>query len=664
MALRCLLFSSDARTADPICQVLAGLEVEAEYCAEAPAAVEMLTGQSFQIVIIDWDNQPEAGFLLSTARERKAADRPLTLAIVSDDASLPKALQAGANSVLRKPIVAAQVKDTLTTARALLKAKQDSATGAQTTAAAAGPSALPASIGGTETTLRAGEFLSAGTGPGAGFDTESEMGKSAEQSAVNAVEQLRELEPMASAVAEPHPAHDPDEPRGLQWYLKTRSGAGGSAMGAGAAPSPEFAPAIEPAPAKPEMLGFDLPRHSETTLPNESSTTPTQAGPSESSSNEQREEAKLFAYITGEGEQPKREKAGSGFQLRKGPIIAAAVLAVCAIVAAPQAPWHSGLRGLWGNAQRGAHAWLNPQPVTTPTAPAAHEDFGRPGDEYKLPVAENIPDATTDPSQIRVVPVVDPTAKKPNNAGANADQAAGQASASDATDPVANAQAAADGSAGQANPPQTAPATTQMAGAPAAAGSDTPIPSGTIPGAPVSSAPVTVTAQPRADATAASTTPQPAVQPTVLKIPPPRVTVAANTSPGSASSSSGPPIPSSLKSQMASMVPDASGNKPPEAAMQSIEPVNIPEAAERALLTDQPAMAYPASAKGMRGTVVLDVLVGRDGTIEDAKFLQGSLAFARTAIDGVKQWKFKPYMMNGRAVSVETHLTISFNPGS
>ena len=112
------------------------------------------------------------------------------------------------------------------------------------------------------------------------------------------------------------------------------------------------------------------------------------------------------------------------------------------------------------------------------------------------------------------------------------------------------------------------------------------------------------------------------------------------------------------------MVPDASGNKPPEAAMQSIEPVIIPEVTERALLTAQPAMAYPTNAKGVQGTVVLDVLIGRDGNIEDAKFLQGSLAFARTAIDGVKQWKFKPYIMNGRPVSVETHLTISFIPGS
>jgi protein TonB len=112
------------------------------------------------------------------------------------------------------------------------------------------------------------------------------------------------------------------------------------------------------------------------------------------------------------------------------------------------------------------------------------------------------------------------------------------------------------------------------------------------------------------------------------------------------------------------MTPDASGNKPPEAAMQSIEPVQVPEAAERALLTDQPALGYPASAKGQAGTVTLQVLIGRDGSVQDAKFMQGSLAFAKAAIEGVKQWKFKPYSMNGRAVSVQTILTNNFKPGS
>jgi len=110
------------------------------------------------------------------------------------------------------------------------------------------------------------------------------------------------------------------------------------------------------------------------------------------------------------------------------------------------------------------------------------------------------------------------------------------------------------------------------------------------------------------------------------------------------------------------MTPEASGNKPAESAMPSIEPVSLPEFTERALLTVQPTLDYPASARGQQGAVVLQVLIGRDGAVQDAKFLQGSLAFAKSAIDGVKQWKFKPYLMNGRPVSVQTLLTISFKP--
>src|ERR1700691_2000541 len=127
MALRCLLFSSNEEMVQPIWQVLADLGIEGEYCNSAVDAVEKVTTHVFQIVITDWDDQPEAGFLLKTARELKAAQRPLTLAIVSDDARLPEALQAGANSVLVKPIRAEQVRDTMTTACELLRAKQPSA---------------------------------------------------------------------------------------------------------------------------------------------------------------------------------------------------------------------------------------------------------------------------------------------------------------------------------------------------------------------------------------------------------------------------------------------------------------------------------------------------------------------------------------------------------
>jgi protein TonB len=96
--------------------------------------------------------------------------------------------------------------------------------------------------------------------------------------------------------------------------------------------------------------------------------------------------------------------------------------------------------------------------------------------------------------------------------------------------------------------------------------------------------------------------------------------------------------------------------------MSSIEPVNLTEAAARELLVQPVTPEYPARANGQKGNVVLQVLIGRDGTVQDAKFLQGSLLFAKPAIDATRQWKFKPYSMNGRPVSVQSLITLSFRP--
>jgi periplasmic protein TonB len=642
MSLRCLLFSSDEAVATPICEVLAGLDVEAEYCSEAVPAVEKVTSQSYQIVIIDWDDQPEAGLLLTSARERKASERPLTLAIVGDDASVPKALQAGANSILRKPIQSSQVKDTLTTARALLRAKQESAVSIAQ-AAAAGTAAgsqgsvtaspTPAShtvLHGNAKTVRAGEFLPTSTpSVGAHFVTDSDEQQFTEQTAAAAVDPLQELEPMAAAGPEEQPApRESSEPRGLQWYLNARAAKAPAPPVQALEPEPE-----PPAPGKPELLAFDQTPSALSETPEE---TAEESAPSETHApryaphpgaaehhqqRDQKAEAKLFAYIS-DGAEPEPE-AKPPLRLGKA-IIGALVLATCGIVVAPQAPWHPQVLKLWAHEQRALHSWLNPQPVITPQAPASHENFGRAGDEYKLPQAENIPDATTDPSQIRVVPVVDPTAKKP---------AAGAADPN-ATDPA---------NTSPVDPPA------QSTGAPVQE-TQPPAPGTTDPG---SKAPSTATPQPapaeppHADPVAA----QPAAaQPVAPKPEPAHASTPANNS-----------IPSSLRSQMASPG-EPGGNKPVESALPSIEPVVVAEAAERALLTDQPAIAYPDSAKGQQGTVILQVLIGRDGSVQDAKFMQGSLAFARTAIDGVKQWKFKPYLMNGRAASVQTQMTMSFKP--
>ena len=101
-----------------------------------------------------------------------------------------------------------------------------------------------------------------------------------------------------------------------------------------------------------------------------------------------------------------------------------------------------------------------------------------------------------------------------------------------------------------------------------------------------------------------------------------------------------------------------------EAALPSIEPVELPEAAARSLLLQQPDPVYPENAKGQQGTVVLELLIGRDGSVQDAKFLQGSLAFARAATDAVRQWRFKPYTLNTHPASVRTVITLNFRPAS
>jgi DNA-binding NarL/FixJ family response regulator len=683
MTLRCLLFSSDEGTSEPILQVLTGLGVEGELCRELAAASEKVTEENFQIVIIDWDKQPDSAQLLAKARERKAAERALTLAIVSDDISVPKALQAGANSILRKPLAANQVRDTLTTARDLLRAKQESAQAAAAGASATGAiSSLPANQEpGSEKTLRAGEFLnSAPSAPGGQFVIESEVH---EFKVATSVE--KDLEPMAASVEEvvappPPPPPETGETRGLEWYLKTRGGTVPQASGQSAA-------AAAPALAKPELLGFDqtpafspAPAASSFDSTAEPAPEATADSPdihgqnqdqhheqSHEQKQEQRKEAELFSYIT-EGMEPERAPRAP-LRLGKGAIIAALAVASCAIVAAPQAPWHGGVRSAWAHGRQTVHGWLNPQLVTTPQAPIAHEDFGRAGDEYKLPVTENIPDATTDPSQIHVIPVVDPTVKKLNNMGENAEPALlkGDAAVAAPADPTADPGAAVPANPG--SPSSSTPETAQPTG-----GTSAPPGSGAVSTPAVTTPPTGTTSTP-AGAAPSGSNPAPAsgsaVAAPVANVPHSESPAAAAPAPASVPAVSAPPphtasaptnVPSSLKSQMVSMTPDAGGNKAPEAAMQAIEPVLVPEAAERALLTDQPAVDFPANSTGQPAIVTLQVLVGRDGTVQDAKFMQGSLAFARVAIDGVKRWKFKPYIMNGRPVSVQTPMTISFTP--
>jgi protein TonB len=74
---------------------------------------------------------------------------------------------------------------------------------------------------------------------------------------------------------------------------------------------------------------------------------------------------------------------------------------------------------------------------------------------------------------------------------------------------------------------------------------------------------------------------------------------------------------------------------------------------------------YPALARQARiqGTVVLQAVISKEGAIENLKVLSGHPMLVPAAIDAVKQWKYKPYILNGEPVEVDTQVTVNFTLG-
>jgi len=71
---------------------------------------------------------------------------------------------------------------------------------------------------------------------------------------------------------------------------------------------------------------------------------------------------------------------------------------------------------------------------------------------------------------------------------------------------------------------------------------------------------------------------------------------------------------------------------------------------------------YPPLARQARisGTVVLRAVISKDGSIENLTLVSGHPMLAPAAIDAVKQWKYKPYLLNGEPVEVDTEVQVNF----
>lgn len=74
---------------------------------------------------------------------------------------------------------------------------------------------------------------------------------------------------------------------------------------------------------------------------------------------------------------------------------------------------------------------------------------------------------------------------------------------------------------------------------------------------------------------------------------------------------------------------------------------------------------YPAIAKAahVEGTVVVDAIISRTGTIESIRVLSGPPMLQRAAEDAVRQARYRPFLLNGQPTEVKTTITINFRLG-
>ena len=74
---------------------------------------------------------------------------------------------------------------------------------------------------------------------------------------------------------------------------------------------------------------------------------------------------------------------------------------------------------------------------------------------------------------------------------------------------------------------------------------------------------------------------------------------------------------------------------------------------------------YPPIAKAahIQGTVVLSALISKQGTIEDLRVVSGPAMLRNAALEAVRTWRYKPYILNGQPVQVETQINVVFSLG-
>jgi protein TonB len=620
MSYQALLFCPDEKTARVVSQ-----EFSVEPCHEPFAAVKKLMVQHFDAIVVDCDNEQNAALLFKSARNSGSNQSSLAVAVVEGQVGVAKAFRLGANLVLTKPIHVEQSKGTLRVARGLLRKGQ-----------AAKPTTATPSV--AALTSAPQQFVPTPVPPPHSIATPPSASASAfvldaepapQPDVVDAA--LLEYMPDSpvSSTENPAPLGEGSDPsKQYPWQpRKPMAEPMASALrkAAEAAGKSEFdaAPrATGASPAGTPQAGFGQSGFVQSGFAQ--TKTGAAAAPARAKEIPAPDAKKLGLEPTASAIAPTTEEkeikriedpsASDGWQSHS-PSVAAEPPSFTSLDGNQQASGAAGSKKtllvavvLLGLAAAGYFGWTkmqsaHPQPAVT-QSPASPETAVLPPQ----------PTASTPEAQPVTGEVV---AQQP-------DQGLSGTTAVPASSKPSAAVVAAGTGAKTPAPAKSAPAEGEATVVQAPA-TDKPEPS-----------PVLVVHN------GSSTQPKPEPEAQESEQAPAATSIATGTS-------------TNVVSGIVNTTAINAQKAPPQT-------LRISQGVSQGLIVKKIQPVYPAQALQMRrqGTVELQANISQSGSISSVKQLSGDQVLGRAAIEAVRQWKYKPYYLNGEPVEVETQITVNF----
>jgi protein TonB len=105
-----------------------------------------------------------------------------------------------------------------------------------------------------------------------------------------------------------------------------------------------------------------------------------------------------------------------------------------------------------------------------------------------------------------------------------------------------------------------------------------------------------------------------------------------------------------------------SGQSGPKVKVEAAKKVNISSGVAVGLLVQRTTPTYPPLAKAahVSGTVVIQATISKNGGVGNLRVISGPAMLRQAALDSVKSWRFRPYLLDGEPVEADTQVNVTF----